>query len=99
MARFDVFANPDGPGYLLDVQADLLDMLNTRVVVPLLPMASAPLPARRLNPVFGIEAVDHVMMTQFLAAVPCTILGRPVANLAVEGSAVMAALDMVFLGF
>ena len=37
MARFDVYASPDGSGCLLDVQADLLDSLNTRVVVPLMP--------------------------------------------------------------
>jgi toxin CcdB len=39
MARFDVYENPDGPGSLLDVQAELLDPLNTRVVVPLTPLA------------------------------------------------------------
>ena len=54
MARFDVHAYPSGDGYLLDVQADLLDHLNTRVVVPLLAKATAPKPASRLNPVFEI---------------------------------------------
>ncbi|ABC24346.1 CcdB family protein [Rhodospirillum rubrum] len=39
MARFDVYANPDGMGGLLNIQADLLRHLNTRVVVPLLPLA------------------------------------------------------------
>jgi hypothetical protein len=28
MARFDIYPSPDGAGYLLDVQADLLDALN-----------------------------------------------------------------------
>ncbi|CAM5429606.1 hypothetical protein TMEC54S_03045 [Thauera mechernichensis] len=37
MARFDVYRNSAGEGFLLDVQADLLSHLNTRVVVPLLP--------------------------------------------------------------
>lgn len=50
MARFEVFANPAGPGYLLDVQADVLDGLTTCVVVPLLPLAQAPRPAGHLNP-------------------------------------------------
>lgn len=45
MARFDIYENPACPGYLLDVQADLLDGLNTRMVVPLLPMEAAPRPA------------------------------------------------------
>ena len=42
MARFDVYRNPEGSGYLLDVQADLLSDLNTRVVVPLIPAELAP---------------------------------------------------------
>ena len=38
MARFDAYPRPDGaPGLLLDVQADLMSHLSTRVVVPLLP--------------------------------------------------------------
>ncbi|MGB1216006.1 MAG: CcdB family protein [Pikeienuella sp.] len=61
MARYDVYANPDASGYLLDVQADLLDSLNTRVVVPLMPISAAPSPAKRLNPVFNIQSEPHVM--------------------------------------
>jgi toxin CcdB len=47
MGRFDVYATPgqDGTGYVLDVQADLLQDLTTRVVVPLLPTEAAPKPA------------------------------------------------------
>ena len=33
MARFDVYRNSAGEGFLLEVQADLLSHLNTRVVV------------------------------------------------------------------
>ena len=55
MARFDIFKNEGGAGYLLDVQSDLLSGLNTRVVVPLLPKSSAPSPAQRLNPVFRVK--------------------------------------------
>jgi toxin CcdB len=54
MARFEVFANPGGAGYVLDVQADVLSELNTRIVAPLLPLTQAPVPADRLNPVFEI---------------------------------------------
>ncbi|WHT44593.1 CcdB family protein [Ochrobactrum sp. SSR] len=35
MARYDVYSNPSG-GYVLDVQADLLDELKTRIVIPLI---------------------------------------------------------------
>ena len=51
MARFDVHRVAGGRGFLLDVQADHLSDLPSRVVVPLLPPSVA-LPAiRDLNPV------------------------------------------------
>lgn len=62
---------------MLDVQSDLLGDLNTRVVVPLLKIGEAPLPAKRLNPVFQIEGVEVMMATQFLSAVPATLLVNP----------------------
>ncbi|MGY0709320.1 CcdB family protein [Azospirillum argentinense] len=49
MARFDVHRRLDGPGFLLDLQANILRDLNTRFVVPLLPPGEAPLAAKRLN--------------------------------------------------
>ena len=55
MAKYDVYPNPGGGGLLLDVQADLLDGLNARAVVPLIPLQAAPVPAKRLNPVFQID--------------------------------------------
>ena len=99
MARFDVYARPGGAGYVLDVQADILSGLNTRIVVPLLPLSGAPEPAKRLNPVFEIGSEPHVMVTQFLAAVPRALLRSPVSNLADQDSEIMAALDMVLVGF
>ena len=63
MPRFAVYANPEGPGYLLDVQANLLSHLNTRMVVPLLPKAQAPLPAQTLNPVFDVDGTAHMLVT------------------------------------
>jgi toxin CcdB len=99
MTRFVVYTNPEGEGYLLDVQADLLDHLNTRVVVPLLPIAAAPAPANTLNPVFQIEGEKVVMVTQFMAAIPAPILKLPVHNLADSRNDITAALDLLFQGF
>ncbi len=99
MVKYEVFPNPDGAGYLLDVQADLLDVLNTRIVVPLMPRGKAPKPAKRLNPVFEIEGEQVVMLPQFMAAVPVAILKTPTANLAGQFDQIANALDMVFVGF
>ena len=99
MAQYDVYPNPDGSGYLLDVQADLLDGLNSRIVVPLFPLDAAPKPAKTLNPVFAIAGGEVVMVTQFLAAVPASLLGTPEANLSDRFATITDALDMLFHGF
>lgn len=99
MARFEVYANESGNGYLLDVQSDLLSGLNTRVVVPLLPKKSAPKPAQRLNPEFVIEKSGVVMATQYMAAVPESELKSPICALDQHQHEISAALDMLFLGF
>lgn len=99
MARFDLYPNADGPGLLLDVQSDLMRDLNTRVVVPLVRRREAPKPAGRLNPVFEIDSAEYVMVTQFLAAVPVSELGKRAGNLAYENAVITNALDMLFSGF
>ena len=99
MARLDVHARRDGgPGYLLDVQADLLSALATRLVVPLLPLDRAPSPAARLNPIFDIAGEGHVMVTQFAAAVHVRELGDRIAALADKHLPVTAALDLLITG-
>ncbi len=99
MARYEVFRAPDGDYWWLDVQADLLEGLNTRIVVPLMPEDMAPTPAKRLNPLVEVEGRRAVMVTQYLAAVPVGGLGRPVGSLAGRADEIGAALDMVFVGF
>lgn len=99
MPRHDIYPAPSGAGYLLDIQADLLDALNTRVVVPLLPKSQAPAPANRLNPVFSVEGQDVVMVSQFLSAVPVSVLGKSLGNLSEQADEITAAIDMVTQGF
>ncbi|HWT12097.1 MAG TPA: CcdB family protein [Allosphingosinicella sp.] len=98
MARFGVYRLADRPGLVLDCQADLLDHLDSRFVVPLVPRAKAPAPARRLNPVFEIGGAQYVMLTQSAAAVRKRDLGDEVASLASRGHEVMDALDFLLTG-
>ena len=99
MSRFSVYRNPDADGYLLDVQANILDHLNTRMVVPLLPLPSAPTPAKTLNPVFDIAGTSVVMVTQFMAAIPASLLKSPESSLEFSRNEIIAALDLLFQGF
>lgn len=99
MARYDVLVRPDGDGYLLDVQADLLGDLSTRVVVPLVLQAGAPKALKRLNPVFTIGGKPYVMFTHLIGAVGSAGLVDSSISLAAFRGQIDAALDMLFEGF
>lgn len=101
MARFDVhcLAGRDEVRFVLDVQADLLDELGTRMVVPLLSQEVAPKPAKRLNPVFVVDDHSFVMMTQFMAAVPVRNLKKIVTSLSIYQDEITQALDLLLTGF
>jgi toxin CcdB len=96
MPRFDV--HRDNKGWLVDVQSDLTAGLPTRVVIPLLPAANAPI-ASEINPVFTIDDDRFALMTELLAAVPRRALGRVRHSLAHERDAITRALDLLFTGF
>jgi toxin CcdB len=99
MARFDVYRMPNNrPGYVVDVQADLLGHLATRAVVPLLPFDDFPLPLRDLNPIFEIDGVRHVFATQSMATVPVKGLGPVRMSLDREHDALTRALDILLTG-
>ena len=99
MACYDVYPNPDGEGWLLDVQSDLLTKTKTRVVIPLLPGETVPPPLKRLHPVFDIGGRRVVLATHLLAAVPGSMLRERTANLAARRDEITGALDMLFQGF
>ncbi len=104
MAQFDVYANPNKETnattpYLLDVQADILDDLSTRIVVPLMSQTAMGKPIDRLIPRFRIGDDTVFMITHELAGVPISVLGRKVASLGDRREDIMAALDFLFFGF
>lgn len=98
MARFDVFLSPDGT-LLLDVQAELIARMATRVVVPLLPMDRAPQPIGRLNPIFEVDNESYVLFPQLISAVTQSALSRPIGNLKNRRDEIATALDMLLYGF
>lgn len=98
MARYDVYRANDHD-LLLDLQANVLDDLGTRFVVLLRPRDRAEHPVRRLNPVFTIDGLDYVMLTQVVASVPTRELGRPVTTLIAEADMIGDAVDFLLFGF
>jgi toxin CcdB len=104
MAQFDVCLNPNPDSasaipYLLEVQSDLLEPVNTRVVVPLARRSERGQPAKYLNPEFEIEDVPVVMVTEQIAGIPKRALGKKVLSLAPQRDQIMDAIDFLFRGF
>ena len=105
MARFDVYANP-GPHagttpYLLDVQSNLLDGLDSRMVIPLRRLAHFAIfkiPSQ-LMPLVSIQGEDCLLETPKMGAVPQRILKTPITSLASEQVQISAALDFLFQGY
>lgn len=103
MAQFDVYLNPNvatrkAIPYLLDVQADLLDSLATRVVVPLVLAEEMGHAAKHLNPQFKVKGVAVVMSTAELAGISNRSLGDKVAALKNKRDEIISALVMLFTG-
>ena len=105
MARFDVYANPGNQSsttpYLLDVQSDLLDGLDSRMVIPMRSLKHFPKVrlSTRLTPVLAIDGEDFLLETPKMGAVPRRVLKSPVTSLAQAQEQITAALDFLFQGY
>ena len=101
MARFDVYPHPDALArkstpYLLDVQNEYIDSLESRIVIPLRAAALYKTRLRDLNPVFEILGKQVVLDTAVMAALPTRELIKSVANLQSHQEEIVAALDCIF---
>lgn len=98
----DVHPNADDASgeipYLLDIQANLLTDLQTRVVVPLIRANSFGRRAARLHPLFTVNGQDVVLATHLMAAVRRQTLGSAVASLQDERDVVLNAIDVLWSG-
>lgn len=104
MAALDIHANPEprtreAMPYVIELQADLLSDLNTRLVAPLAPLRLYRGAMPRLNPVIDIEGEPHVILTHQMAALPARLLAAPpIANAEVHRYDIVAAVDFLVTG-
>ena len=104
MARFDVYRNPSRKSrervpLLLDIQANLLEGLATRLVVPLVPAAEFGPAIERLNPLLRVGGRNYAMATAEMAAVTRKSLGDKVGSAAGQAAEILAAVDFLVSGF
>ncbi len=104
MAQFDAYDNPSAGQreafpYFVVLQSDQLDHYSTRMVMPLAraPSRVGDVPRRLSQPVSllgeRLYPVPHLM-----AALPHTLLKRPVGSLRADAAALIDALDAVVSG-
>ena len=101
MARFDLYRVEGWRiPLMVDVQADHLDELSSRIVIPLRQLETAPdSPIPRLKPVLRLSTGDYVLETPDLGSLPLIGLGPPVGNIAEHRDQITAAIDFLFQGF
>ncbi len=103
MPRFDLYRNPvrseakEIP-FLLDVQSDFLEMLDTRMIVPLRRADLFRKTIEHLNPLIEHEGHQLVLDTASMASVPRSELKHPVGNVRTLRLDVENALDFLFTG-
>lgn len=101
MARFDIYdvIIASRRGYVLDIQADAVADLQTRVVAPLARIGTVPAVIRDLNPIFEIDDQRFMMLTQELVTVQKKHLRTVYMSVADCHAEIMRALDILLTGF
>ena len=85
--------------YFVDVQSDLLEELNSRVVIPLSMYKTLNnTNATKLCPVFEIKKESFVLLTHQMTSVPKSILKKKVASLETSRHEILGAVDLLLTG-
>jgi toxin CcdB len=105
VAQFSVYRNKNSRTkaafpFLVDVQSDLLEPLNTRVVVPITQArALTKKPVSHLTPELLFNGDRYVLVTPQLAGIGRAELGALAGSLTEERQTILAALDFLLTGF
>lgn len=86
--------------YLLDIQNDFLEDLETRLVIPVYP--ANVLHGKRmtkLTPMIEIDGVQYILMIPELASISKKYLGAEIINISQYRTMVLSAIDLMVTGF
>lgn len=105
MAQFSVYENlsPSTKArypLLLDIQNQLFESLDTRLVIPLVPLSkyeSAPI--NELMPIVTIRAKKYLALVPLQAGVHKKALGPLVAGVSAKRQGIISAIDFLITGF
>jgi toxin CcdB len=101
MSQFDVhrFAGRRaGIHYVVDLQAQLLEEMGSRLVAPLYPVKIQKNLLPRLNPVVNVGDEPYFIALPEIASMRVKDLGAPVASLKEHRDEIITGVDLLFTG-
>ena len=104
MAQFIIYQNKNSQSkkefpLLLDIQTNLLDALQTTVVVPLKKLESnKDKVLTQLTPTLTIEGTEYLLLTPQLAGIQRKELGKAIADVGYARIDILNALDFLLTG-
>jgi toxin CcdB len=104
MAQYTIYQNKNSQSkkefpLLLDIQTNLLDSLQTTVVIPLKKLeANKDKVLTQLTPIFNIDGTDYLMLTPQLAGIQRMELGKAIADVEHARTDILNALDFLLTG-
>ena len=98
MPQFDVHAMRSTDALAVNCQSDLLDSLETRLIIPLLRSHDVPWSFPRLAPLIRFQDEEYVLATPLAAAVHKSELRDAVGTLAEHRLTIVGAMDLLVSG-
>ena len=103
MKQFDLYENTDSDSrekypFFVDVQTDLLDELNSRVVIPITTVQDAKSFPKNLCPVVEIRNKNYALLTHQITTVSASFLAYKEGSLLLNRSDIISALDFLLTG-
>lgn len=105
MSQYVVYKNPNPNSkkaypYLLDVQSNFLESLETRLVIPLSPKSTfQDKEMKKLTPTFKIEGKDFLLLTPQMASIHKKQLGGRVSDFSNKHQEILSSIDFLITGF
>ena len=102
--QFDIYANRNKDTnkvypFFIDVQNDLLDSLNSRIVVPLTPRQSVTNPyPENLCPQIELDNKHYLILSHQITSISVNMLKKQIGSVAEKRDEIIAAIDFLVTG-
>lgn len=98
LAQYDVYSIAGSSDLFLELQANNVQGLSTKIGAPLIIKGRFDRPIHRLQPELDIGERTYTMLTRHIFSIPAADLKEPRANLVASDYRITSALDLLFHG-